>query len=417
MPALSHKLGALRERDFRLLFTATTITTLGDRVAAIALVFAVLHIGSATDLGLVLGARSLAEAAIMLFGGVLADRFPRSHVLVGASFIQGIAQTATAVAILGGTGSVGLVIALQVVYGLGAGVVLPAEVGLVPQTVSAARLQQANALQGLTRSGVRVLGPALGGALVVAGSPGIALAVDGLSFFVCAAILGRIRIPRRAGTPASFLTELRDGWREFTSRTWLWASVVLFGIGNLAFSSWMVLGPAIAEEDLGGAGAWAIVLTVGGIGSIFGALLAIRVRPSRPLVVCTLAAAPIAGQLVALAVGAPVWVLAATSFIASVGLGVHLTLWFTVFQQQVPEHAQSRVSSYDTLGSFVLVPLGLGLVGPVSSAIGRHETLWLSLAIMLASWAAILALPSVWAIRRADPDPQVEPPGLTTMTA
>ncbi|MBA2297626.1 MAG: MFS transporter [Actinobacteria bacterium] len=418
MVALSHTLGALRERDFRLLFTATTITTLGDRVASIALVFAVLHLGSATDLGLVLGARSLAEAAIMLFGGVLADRLPRSHVLVAASLVQGVAQMATAAAILGGTGSVAVVLALQVVYGVGAGVVIPAEVGLVPQTVSAARVQQANALLGLTRSGVQVLGPALGGALVVAGSPGIALAVDGVSFFVCAAILGRIRIPRREGSPASFLTDLRNGWREFSSRSWLWASVLLFGVGNLAFSSWMVLGPVIAEEDLGGAGAWAIVLTVGGIGSIFGALLAIRVRPARPLVVCTLAAVPLGGQLVALALGAPVWVLAASSFVAAVGLGVHLTLWFTIFQQQVPEHAQSRVSSYDTLGSFVLIPLGLALVGPVSSTIGRHETLWLSLAIMLASWAAILALPSVRAIRRTDAGAVAEPPPtLSTMSA
>lgn len=416
MLSLSHKLGALRERDFRLLFTATTITTLGDRLASIALVFAVLAVGSATDLGLVLGARALAEAAIMLFGGVLADRLPRTHVLVGASLVQGVAQTATAIAILGGTDSIALIAALQVAYGLGAGVVIPTEVGLVPQTVSAARLQQANALQGLTRSAVAVLGPALGGALIVAGSPGIALAVDAASFFVCAAILGRIRIARREGATASFLADLRDGWTEFSSRTWLWASVVLFGIGNLALSSWIVLGPVIAEQDLGGAGAWATVLTVGGVGSVVGALLAIRVRPSRPLVACTLAAVPISGQLVALALGAPLWVLAASSFVASAGIGVHLTLWFTVFQQQVPERAQSRVSSYDTLGSFVLVPLGLALVGPVVSVLGQQETLWLSLAIMLVTWAGILALPSVWAIRRREPEPELEP-SLTTMAA
>jgi hypothetical protein len=412
MTPLSEKLGALRERDFRLLFTATTITTLGDRIASIALVFAVLEIGSATELGLVLGARSVAEAAILLFGGVLADRLPRNLVLVGASLVQGAAQTGTAIAILGGTESIGLVLALQVFYGLGAGVVVPAEVGLVPQTVSAGRLQQANALQGLTRSGVRVLGPALGGALVVAGSPGIALLVDGLSFVVCAAILGRIRVPRRAEPPATFLTELREGWREFSSRTWLWASVVLFGLGNLAASSWMVLGPVIAEEELGGAGAWATVLTVSGAGSIVGAVLAIRVRPARPLVACTIAAMPIGLQLVALALGFPTWALAATAFLASVGLGVHLTLWFTLFQQQIPEHAQSRVSSYDALGSFVLVPLGLALVGPVAAAIGRVETLWLSVGIMFATWLGILVLPSVWAIGR--PEPEVQP---TTMAA
>src|SRR5215212_10931615 len=188
MLALSQKLGALRERDFRLLFTATTITTLGDRIASIALVFAVLAIGSATQLGLVLGARSLAEAAILLFGGVLSDRLPRNLVLVGASLVQGAAQVGTAIAVLGGTSSIGLVLGLQVLYGLGAGVVVPAEVGLVPQTVSPARLQQANALQGLTGNLTRILGPAIGGLLVVAGSPGTALGLDALSFIACAAL-------------------------------------------------------------------------------------------------------------------------------------------------------------------------------------------------------------------------------------
>jgi MFS family permease len=230
---------------------------------------------------------------------------------------------------------------------------------------------------------------------------------------VCALILGRIRIPRRTQAPASFLVELREGWNEFASRTWLWASVALFGLGNLAFSSWMVLGPVIAEEELGGAGAWATVLTVSGIGSIVGAVLAIRVRPRRPLVACTVAAMPLGGQLLALALGFPTWALAATAFVASIGLGVHLTLWFTVFQQQVPEHAQSRVSSYDALGSFVLIPLGLALVGPVSAAIGRVETLWLSLGIMLVTWIGILLLPSVWAIGRQQ-EARLEP---TTMAA
>jgi hypothetical protein len=84
---------------------------------------------------------------------------------------------------------------------------------------------------------------------------------------------------------------------------------------------------------------------------------------------------------------------------------VHLTLWFTVFQQQVPERAQSRVASYDTLGSFVLVPVGTALVGPVAEAIGLTETLWICLIVMWASWLAILALPSVWAIRRGAPAP------------
>ena len=134
----------------------------------------------------------------------------------------------------------------------------------MPQTVSPGRLQQANALQGLSRNLTGILGPAIGGALVVAGSPGSALGIDALSFFVCAAILYRIKIAPRASTDEreGFVHELRAGWKEFTSRTWLWASVILFGIGNLGFCAWIILGPVIAKEDLGGAGAWGTIVAV-----------------------------------------------------------------------------------------------------------------------------------------------------------
>ena len=397
---LGERLGALQERDFRLLFTATTITTVGDRFAGIALAFAVLDISSATALGIVFAARQGMEALVAVGGGVLSDRLLATSSSSERRSCR-TAQAATAACVLADVGGVPAIAALQAVYGLGLGLVIPAEVGLVPQTVSAERLQQANALQGMTRSMVGVLGPAVGGAVVVAGSPGIALAIDAVSFFVCADILRRIRVPARnaAGAPG-YLAELREGWQEFTSRTWLWASVALFGVGNLMFAGWIVLGPAIAKERLGGAGAWAVILTAGGVGAVLGGVVAMRVRPRRPLVACVLAAALISLQTLALALEAPTWLIAVASFTGGLGIAVHLTLWFTVFQQQVPERAQSRVASYDALGSFVLIPVGMALVGPVSDAIGVTETLWIALLVMWASWAAILTLPSVWAIRR-----------------
>lgn len=400
--ALRGRSGALAERDFRLLFSATTITTVGDRLASIALAFAVLDVSSVTGLGLVLAVRQVTEAAVLVLGGVLSDRLPRHLVLTGASLLQGAAQAVTAWLVIAEIGGVGALMGAQVLYGLGAGLVVPAEVGLVPQTVSPQRLQQANALQGLTRNVVGVLGPAVGGALVVAGSPGVALAVDAVSFFVCAELLRRIRVaPHDRAASGGFLADLREGWQEFTSRRWLWASVLFFGLGNFFFAGWIVLGPLVANEELGGAGPWSVVLTAGGAGAVLGGIVAMRVRPSRPLVACVLAAVPISLQSMALAVVAPVWVIALASFAGGIGIAVHLTLWFTVFQQQVPERAQSRVSSYDTLGSFVLLPIGMAVVGPVSEVIGVAATLWLAVAAMWASWAAILSLPSVWRIRPA----------------
>ena len=395
--------GPLAERDFRLLFAAATITTLGDRIAFIALAFAVLELpgGSATDLGFVLAARQAVEALVLVGGGVLSDRLPRHLVLVGASLVQAGAQAATATLVLTGDATVALLIALQALYGVGGGMIIPAEVGLVPQTVSPEQLQQANAMQGLSRNLVMVLGPALGGALVVAGSPGLALAGDAVSFLLCAGLLAQLRVPRRIGGPeqAGFLSELREGWNEFVSRSWLWTTVLLFGIANFVGMSWVVLGPAIAKEELGGAGAWATVLTASGIGAILGSLVAMRLRPSRPLLAAIVAPAPLVLQMAVLALHAPVPLLAGAAMIAGAGIAVHLTLWFTVFQREVPEHAQSRVSSYDALGSLVLVPLGAAIAGPVAAQIGASQTLWAAVAINLTCLAIMLSLPSVRAIR------------------
>jgi MFS family permease len=399
------RFGPLVERDYRLLFSATTITTLGDAVAAIALVFAVLDLrgAGATDLGIVLATRQAANAAMVLLGGVLSDRLPRQQVLAVASLVQGGAQAATAGFVLSGRASVALLAGLQTVYGAGQGFVLPAEVGLVPQTVSAERLQQANALRGLTRNLLWVVGPALGGAIVVAGSPGIALLIDAVTFVVAALLLGRIAIAPRAVVAASrFFHELREGWREFSSRTWLWASVVVIGIGNVFFMFWNVLGPVVAKEDLGGAGAWATILVANGVGAVVGGIVAYRHRPARPLVAAVTWPMVYAVQPISLAAGAPTWVVSAAAFAGGLAIAVHLTLWFTVIQREVPEHAQSRVSSYDALGSFVLTPVGMAIAGPLAAGIGISNALWLAAAVAVGTTPAILLIPSVWSIRRRE---------------
>jgi hypothetical protein len=406
------RLGALTERDYRLLFSATTITTIGDRLAGIALAFAILDIGSATDLGIVLGVRQAVEASVLVFGGVLSDRLPRNLVLVGASSVQGVAQAFTAALIISGSTSIGLLVALQSLYGVGAGLVIPAEVGLVPQTVTGERLQQANALQGMSRNIVGVLGPAIGGTLVALGSPGIALALDAVSFAVCALLLARIRIAPRAdqGPRESYFRELRAGWTEFASHTWLWSTVFIFGISNMFWvGSWAVLGPEIADLDLGGAGPWAIILSANGAGAILGSLVAMRIRPSRPLLASCLAPLPMVLALVGLALSWPVWLIALVNLFAGIGLSVHLTLWFTVFQREIPEQSQSRVSSYDALGSFVLMPVGMALAGPAAAAIGIDEFLWLSIVVFLAATAILVSIPSVRRIRATSAEARVAP--------
>jgi predicted MFS family arabinose efflux permease len=403
--SLPGRLAPLAERPYRLFFSATTISTLGDSVAGIALAFAVLDLTGTPKplyLAIVFAGRQLANGALVLFGGVLSDRLPRNRILVGAAVGQCAAQAATAAVVLSGSATLALLIVLQVVYGAADAFVIPAETGLVPQTVSDERLQEANALRGMMRNGIFVLGPAIGGVIVVAGSPGIALAIDAASFAGAALLLARIRIPPRAATAEHphFLRELREGWREFTSRTWLWSTVVIFGIGNFFFMFWPVLGPTVAKEHLGGAGAWAKILVANGIGAVVGGAFALRYRPKLPLVACVLWPMLMCIQLLTLALQTPTWAIAAASFFGGLGLAVHLTLWFTIFQREVPERAQSRVSSYDSLGSFVLTPLGLVAAGLIAAGIGASNAAWLAAGAILLLNSGMLLIPSVWRVGR-----------------
>jgi MFS family permease len=402
---LRRAVGALAERNFRYLFASSTISGLGDGVSVVALVFAVLQVSdSAIALGLVLAARQVTDAAIVLAAGVWADRLPRHLVLIAVALVQGTVQAITGALVITGSATIAMLVGLQAIYGLAEGFYLPASTGLIPATISAGRLQQANALLGLSRNGTRIVGPAIGGAIVAAGSPGSALLIDAASFGLGALLLVPLRLPSRAEAveTKSFFRELRQGWNEFRRQTWIWTTIVFFGIGNFAFASYWVLGPIVAKRDLGGAPAWAALTAAFSVGALIGGLLALRIRPKKPLAASCMAAWVFLLQPLGMGLGLPLGVLIAFSVLCGCGLAIHIALWFTVFQQNVPEESLSRVSSYDSFGSFVLLPLGAALAGPVAAVIGVQETLLAAAFVIAVTQAIVYAQPSVHAIRRRE---------------
>jgi MFS family permease len=397
--------GALAERNFRLLFASSTISGLGDGISVVALVFAVLQVSdSAIALGLVIAARQIADAAIVLAAGVWADRLPRHLVLIAVAIVQGVVQAITGTLVLTDSATIPMLIGLQAVYGLAEGFYLPASTGLIPATISPGRLQQANALLGLSRNATRIVGPAIGGAIIAAGSPGSALLIDAASFAAGALLLLPLRLPKRDEVveTKSFFTDLRQGWDEFRRQTWIWTTIVFFGIGNFAFASYFVLGPIVAKRDLGGAPAWAALTAAFAIGALVGGLLALRIRPKKPLAASCMAAWVFLLQPLGMGLGLPLSVLIVFSVLCGCGLAIHIALWFTVFQQNVPEESLSRVSSYDSFGSFVLIPLGAALAGPVAAVIGVHETLLAAAVVIAITQVIVYAQPSVHAIRRRE---------------
>jgi predicted MFS family arabinose efflux permease len=355
-----------------------------------------------------LAANWVPQLVLVLFGGVFADRLPRHLVMVGSNVVSAAAQGAIAVLLLTGTARLWHLIALQVVRGAAFSFFFPASQGLVPETVRPGLLQQANALLGMSRNATSVLGAALGGVLVAAASPGWALAFDAATYLASAVVLGAMRLPPRARTVAApnVLRELAEGWTEFASRRWLWAIVAAAGIGNIA---WMggsaVYGPLVAKESLGGAAAWGAIVASEGAGLLLGGLLLLRWRPQRPLFVGTAALTTGAIPLLFLASLRSAAAIAAAFLVAGVALELFNTSWATALQVHVPLEKLSRVSSYDALGSFVFIPLGLSIAGPIADAIGLTHALWLAAAVDLASMLSVLAVREVRELRRVEPVP------------
>ena len=403
--------GPLGQREFRLLFLGRTTSFIGGAFANVALAFAVLELtGSKADLGYVLAARALPQVLFLLVGGIWADRLPRHRVMVGSNIASGISQGAIAVLLFSGHAQVWHLMALAAINGLSSAFFLPAAVGIVPQTVPRRMLQSANSLLSLGSNASFIGGAALGGLIVAATSPGVGIAVDAASFFLAAFFLALIRLPPGLRMEASnFLGELAEGWREFVSRAWLWSIVLQFGFCNaIQLGSEGVLGPAIAKDHLGGAAAWGIILTAESIGLILGGLLLLRLRPRRLLLSATLGYLLTVPFLLGLAGPLPLIGLVALAAVAGIGLEIFGILWETAFQQEIPEEKYSRVSSYDALGSFVLIPLGVAIAGPISELIGTRATLLAAAAISVTATLAVLLVHDVRTIERRDSEPLTE---------
>jgi MFS family permease len=402
---LRGRLGPLEERQFRLLFIGQAVSLLGDGMTGVALSFAVLDLtGSVSDLGFVFAARAIPLILFLLVGGVFADRLPRRAVMLTADAVRFTCQGVVAALLISGHAEVWQLIVTQAFYGTATAFFNPASSGLIPMTVSAARLQQANALRGVANATGNVLGPLLAGLLVTATSPGWALAVDSLTFAVSAFFLGRLRLPAQVRLPAKpFVDDLVEGWREFTARTWVWANLIYAGAGNVAASVFTILGAFVAKESLGGAGSWAVIVAGLGLGAVVGNLVALRVRPHRPLVLANLGCALVALPPALIALRAPTAVIAAGAFAGGLGIAFFNPLWETALQRHIPPAVLSRVTAYDWLVSVGLTPVGQMLVGPISAGIGIDTTLWLASAIFVGGAGAVLAVPSVRNLRDDGP--------------
>lgn len=386
MPGLANNVAALREPEFRKLFLGQAISVTGVMFAFVALPFAVLSIGGgATDIGLVAAANLATMAVFLLVGGVWADRLPRQKVMLAADFLRAVVQVGAAALLISGAAQVWHLMLLQVAMGAAQAFFNPAYTGLVPQTVSPARLQQANALQSLAESGAITIGALFSGLLVAAIGPGWAIGLDGFTYLVSAWFLWRLRprpAERQGEVETSFIRDLAGGWREFVSHTWLW--VMVLGIALFLFAIQgpvEVLGPVVSRDVYDGARTWGFLSAALGVGQVLGGVVSLRWRPRRPLLVLAAGMSFAALPVALLAMEAPIWMLLAAMVVMGVEWGLYEVFWMTCMQNAVAPDMISRVSSYDYLGSLAFFPAGLALAGPLADAFGISTVLWLSAAV------------------------------------
>lgn len=392
----------LRHTMFRRLATGRVATYLANSIAPIALAFAVLDLtGSVITLGLVVGARSIANVTLLLMGGVLADRLPRGVILQGASIAAAVSQALTGAAVLMGFATVPMLIVLSVVNGAVSAVSLPAASALTPQTVPTHLLRQANAVVRMGVNTAMITGASLGGMVAAFAGPGWAIASTALVFAVAAVCYARVDAPEiDEEAPTRPLADIRAGWREFTARSWVWSVVAgLMVINAAVVAGVFVLGPSIADSTIGRF-AWGLVLGAQTVGSLVGGIVASRWLPSRALLFGTALLGSQSVVLVVLAHAPMMIPLLVIMFVGGIAVEQFGIAWDLALQENVPQDRLARVYSYDALGSFIAIPLGEIAVGPLAKKFGVSGTLTGAAILVGVAVLAVCFVPAVGSLRR-----------------
>jgi predicted MFS family arabinose efflux permease len=391
-------LNLLKDPNVAKMFFAYLVSYTGTAMAPIAMAFGVLELtGSTRDAAIVIAAPTLAAIAVLLIGGVVADRTSRQRVIVSAEVLAMAAQLCLAGLFLSGTATIPLLTLFMLINGIAMAFHAPAATGFIIQLVDKEHLQTANALLGTARNGAMAGGAALGGVLVAAFGAGMTLLIDAITFGISALLVlslsARVQIPPAAAT---MLEDLRLGWREFISHTWLWVIVLQFSLIVAAMESvFGLIGPAVAKAQLGGPIAWGFIASGFGVGTLLGGLAGMRIRPKHPMRTASFMALFFSGVELTLAVPLAVpWIVSA-AFVTGFTGQIFAVLWYTTLQTKVPAQMLSRVSAYDHLGSIGLAPLGIVAAGFLYESMGYRITLLVAAGLIIVPTLLVLCVRDV----------------------
>jgi MFS family permease len=410
-PGLARRFPVLSIRDFRLLLADRLIAPAAFAFSLVGVSFAVLDAtGSTADLSYVLAAQIAPSLIFTLVGGVIADRVRPQFVIIAGNLMIALGEGSFGLLVLAGHPRLWQMIALETVTGTGMAIFYPASSALLPRLVPGSLLQQASAVSRMAMNGGQMGGAVLAGLAVAALGPGWALVTCGAGTLGTVPLMLSLSVAaHQRGQDTSLLRDLREGWSEFRSHTWLWVIVAQFGAILMAwYGGTQVLGPVVARAHLGGAAAWGAITAAESVGLILGGVVSLRFTPRRPMLFIVVIGGAIAISPLSLAMLWPLPVICLTALGLGVSMEIMMVQWTVTMARNIPPHKLARVSSYDALGSVMAMPVGAVLAGPIAAAAGVSATQYGAAALLVV--ASLLALiPRQIRQWRAEPEPAAEP--------
>ena len=414
--AVVRRFPVLGYRDFRLLLADRLLAPAAFGFSLVGVSFAVLYTtGSTADLSYVLAAQIAPSLIFTLIGGVFADRFPPQWVIVAANIMIAVGEGAFGLLVLVGHPQLWQMLLLETLTGTGMAIFYPAAQAIVPRLVPGDLVQEAFAISRIAMNGGQMGGAVVAGLCVAAFGPGWALVACGVGMLGTVPMLLAIRTARNIRVESTgMIRELREGWSEFRSHTWLWVIVAQFAVVMMAwYGGFQILGPVVAKTDLGGPAAWGAITAAESVGLIVGGIVSLRFTPRRPMLFIAVMGAAIAISPASLAMLWPLPVIC----LASLGLGITMEImmvqWTVALTRHIPPGKLARVSSYDAMGSVVAMPIGALIAGPLAAAVGVSATQYGAAALILVA-SALALIPRDIRTMRAGYDPQLDPDQATS---
>ena len=395
-------------RDFRILLVDRLLAPFSNGFSMVGVSFAVLNLtGSTADLSYVLAAQVAPMLVFTLVSGVFADRLRPQWVIIAGNVAVIAGEGTFGLLVLTGHPALWAMICLEALNGVGAAMFYPASQALLPQIVPDALLQEGSSISRLAMNTGQMTGAASAGLVVAVLGPGWALTLCAIGMTGTIPLLlslkGNGNLQLAAAKGAGMITELREGWTEFRSHTWLWATVIQYALVMMAFNgAFLVLGPVVARTHLGGPAAWGAITAADALGLVAGGLVSLRYTPRKPMLFVVGSGAAIALTPLALALVLPLPVICLCAFALGTLIEVMMVQWTVQMATRIPSDKLARVSSYDALGSMSAMPLGALLAGPLAAAIGVSTTQFAAAALIVVASALTLIPREIWTIRADD---------------